>query len=41
MKLAIKADSWQQAINRLKECGFTEFESMKRVGSEFVFRVVV
>ena len=38
MKLAIKADSWQQAINQLKECGFHTFSSMKKVSGEYIFK---
>ena len=41
MKIAIKADSWQQAINHLKECGFTKVASYKGVGNEHVFRIPV
>jgi len=37
MKLKIKTNSWQSAINQIRQ-DYTSFTSMKRVGEYFIFK---
>ena len=41
MKLAVKSQSFSQAIAHLRECGITEFTSCKRIGDEYIFKLVL
>ena len=41
MKIAIKSESFTQAIAHLRECGIEKFTSCKRVGGEYIFKLVI
>ena len=41
MKLAVKSQSFSQAIAHLRECGITEFISCKRIGDEYIFKLII
>ncbi len=41
MKIAIKANTWQQAINHLREMRISNIQSCKKVKDEFIFKVTL
>lgn len=41
MKMTVRADSFSLAIAHLRECGFETINGFKRVGDEYVFRIVL